>query len=232
MFAQRYRNRSEAGKILGRKLQAIDIPYDALVLGLPRGGVPVAQEVARALDLELDVLNLRKLGLPDHPEVAMGAIAEEGVRYLDWDLIDRLVVTPKQVEEVEKRERALLASRAQRYRDVRPAAEVAGRTVIVVDDGIATGATMELAVRVLRKRRAKRIIVATPVGPVGTTVRFSGLADQCVCLLEPQVFNSVGLWYVDFQQIPEELVVEALRDSQDSHQRRTSNALTANVSRH
>ncbi len=222
MFDQPFKDRSAAGKELAGKLREYDVPVDSLVLGLPRGGVPVAQEVANAFQLELDVLNLRKLGLPDHPEVAMGAIAEDGTRYLDWELIERLRVTKRQVDQVEAGERAVLASRARLFRSVRPAAKVAGRTAIVVDDGIATGATMELAVRVLRKQGASRIIVATPVGPVGTTVRFSDIADLCICLLEPPSFNSVGLWYTNFHQVSEGRVIEALQDSLMARNQRAS----------
>lgn len=220
MIYRLFKDRGAAGQALAEKLAEFPLPTDALVLGLPRGGVPVAKEVAAALHLELDVLNLRKLGLPDHPEVAMGAIAEDGTRYLDRALIERLRITQEQIDRVEAMERKVLAARIARFREVRPAAGVIGRTVIVVDDGIATGATMELAVRVLRKRRAARIIVAVPVGPEGTAERFAEIADQCVCLFEPQVFNSVGLWYLDFHQVPEERVVEALRDSLENQIRR------------
>lgn len=143
----------------------------------------------------------------------MGAIAEDGARYLDQDLIDRLGVSTEQVNRVEEREKATLASRIQRFREIRQPASATGRTVILVDDGLATGATMELAVQVMRKRRAGRIIVAVPVGPTGTTERFSQLADNCVCLLEPQIFNSVGLWYLDFGQVSEEQVIQILKQS-------------------
>lgn len=213
MIQKIYKDRVAAGQALARKLRDLSIPPDALVLGLPRGGVPVAWEVAHELHLELDVLNLRKLGLPHHPEVAMGAIAEDGARYLDQDLIDRLGVSTEQVNRVEEREKATLASRIQRFREIRQPASATGRTVILVDDGLATGATMELAVQVMRKRRAGRIIVAVPVGPTGTTERFSQLADNCVCLLEPQIFNSVGLWYLDFGQVSEEQVIQILKQS-------------------
>lgn len=208
-----FKDRVAAGQALAQKLRNLSIPPDALVLGLPRGGVPVAWEVARALHLELDILNLRKLGLPHHPEVAMGAIAEDGTRYLDQELIDRLGVSPEQINRVEEREKVTLESRIRRFRDVRQQADVTGRTVILVDDGLATGATMELAVQVTRKRRAARIIVAVPVGPSGTNERFSKVADHCVCLLEPHMFNSVGLWYLDFGQVPEEQVMQILEQS-------------------
>lgn len=149
----------------------------------------------------------------------MGAIAEDGTRYPDRALIGRLRISDEQIQKVEEREKEVLSGQIERFREVRPAAGVTGRTVIVVDDGIATGATMELAVRVLRIRRAARIIVAVPVGPVGTAKRFSEVADQCVCLLEPKFFNSVGLWYLDFYQVPEERVIEALRQSVETQRR-------------
>lgn len=219
MITKLFRDRGAAGQALAQKLAEFPLPNDALVLALPRGGIPVAHEVAKALDLELDVLNLRKLGLPNHPEVAMGAIAEDGTKYLDRELINRLRVTDEQIRKVEAMEQETLSARAERFRKVRPAAGVTGRTVIVVDDGIATGTTMELAIRVLKKRRAGRLIVAVPVGPVGTAERFSEIADQCICLLEPKVFTSVGLWYLDFHQVPEERVIEALRESVETHSR-------------
>jgi predicted phosphoribosyltransferase len=209
---QTFKDRNAAGQALTSRLRELNLPPDTLVLGLPLGGVPVAWEIARALKLEFDVLNLRKLGLPNQPEVAMGAIAEDGTRYLNEPLVHRAGVTAKQIEQVQAREQAVLATRIQTFRELRPAAEITGRTIVVVDDGIATGATMELAVQVLRKRQAFRIIVAVPVGPAGTTEHFSGIADECVCLLEPKVFNAVGLWYLDFDQISEDQVIEALTD--------------------
>ncbi len=208
-----YQDRVAAGQALAQKLGYVSLPPDTLVLGLPRGGVPVAWEVAQALHFELDILNLRKLGLPHQPEVAMGAIAEDGTRYLDQELIDRLGVSPEQISRVEEREKATLESRIRRFRDVRQQTVATGLTVILVDDGLATGATMELAVQVMRKRRAGRIIVAVPVGPTGTTEHFSKVADQCVCLLEPRTFNSVGLWYRDFDQVSEEEVMRILEQS-------------------
>ncbi|WP_242674300.1 phosphoribosyltransferase [Marinobacter halodurans] len=214
MLKTLFKDREAAGAELARTLKTHSVPADALVLGLPRGGVPVAREIAQALGLELDVLNLRKLGLPRQPEVAMGAIAEDGTRYLDHRLIRAVGVTAEELERVQQRELDTLASRIRRFRLVRKPAPVAGRTVILVDDGVATGATMELAVQVLRKREARRIIVAVPVGPLGTTARFSSIADDCVCLLEPKIFNSVGLWYSDFQQVSEEEVIEALEEAQ------------------
>ncbi|MDX1801375.1 MAG: phosphoribosyltransferase family protein [Marinobacter sp.] len=222
MISHLFKDRNAAGQALVRELKERHLPNDALVLGLPRGGIPVAWEIARAFDLELDALNLRKLGVPTHPEVAMGAIAEDGTRYLDSELVFRLGITPEQIEKVEEMERRVLASRIDRFRNVRPAARIGGRTVIVVDDGIATGATMELAARVLRRRGAEKIIVAVPVGPEGTAARFSNIADDCICLLEPKVFNSVGLWYQDFHQVPEDRVIELLQDALDHHRSRSS----------
>jgi predicted phosphoribosyltransferase len=209
-----FENREAAGKALATELKKRHLPKDTLVLGLPRGGVPVAWQIAKALKLELDILSIRKLGLPRHPEVAMGAIAEDGTRFLDQELIRQAGVTPEDIARVQAMESDTLAARIKRFRQVKVPAIIRGRTVVLVDDGVATGATMELAVLVLRKKHPARIIVAVPVGPSGTTQRFADVADDCVCLLEPQVFSSVGLWYLDFHQVPEQIVVEALEASQ------------------
>ncbi|SES78454.1 Predicted phosphoribosyltransferase [Marinobacter segnicrescens] len=213
MAGSSFRDRVEAGQALAQKLRESSIPPDAVVLGLPRGGVPVAWEIARELGLELDIINLRKLGLPGQPELAMGAIAEDGTRYLNTLLVDQLHIPQEAIERVEAEEKAVMAVRTRLFRDVRPQADVTGRTVILVDDGVATGATMKLAVQVLRKRGADWIIVAVPVGPPGTIERFSEVADQCVCLLEPPRFSSVGLWYLDFNQVSEDEVIQALKAS-------------------
>ncbi|WP_166264664.1 phosphoribosyltransferase [Marinobacter caseinilyticus] len=214
MTDTRFRDRRAAGIALARRFKQGTVPVDALVLGLARGGVPVAEEIAQLLNLELDVLNLRKLGLPYHPELAMGAIAEDGTRLLDHELIANVGVTEAEIARVQAEELATLVSRIRSFRAVRPPAEVSGRTVILVDDGIATGTTMTLAIQLLRKRGASHIIVAVPVGPVGTVKRFTDLADQCICLMEPQGFSSVGLWYRDFHQVPESTVIEALKEAQ------------------
>lgn len=205
-----FKNRLEAGQALACKLRESQLPDNAVALGLPRGGVPIAWEVARALRLELDVLNLRKLGVPGHSELAMGAVAEDGTRYLNASLVRRLGITEAQIQEVEAREKAVLASRARLFRGARSPVDVNRRAVILMDDGVATGATMELAVQVLKARGAATITVAVPVGPPGTADRFSRLADRGICLLEPARFNSVGQWYEDFRQVTEDEVIDAL----------------------
>lgn len=186
-----------------------------LVLGLPRGGVPVAAEVARLLGAPLDVLLVRKLGVPFQPEVAFGAIGEDGVRVLNTQLVSRLSLTSGQIAEVETRERTELLRRVGRYRGDRPPLALAGRTVIIVDDGLATGATARAAVEVARARGAERIVVAVPVAPPDTVADLAAAASQVVCLLSPGLFRGVGEWYDDFGQTTDEEVTSLLRPSSD-----------------
>ena len=169
-----------------------------VVLALPRGGVPVAFEVARALGAPLDVLLVRKLGVPQQPELAMGAIAAGGVRVLHQAVVDALGITPDVIDAVAAREGAELARREQVYRSGRPALEVAGSTVVVVDDGLATGSTMRAAVAALRALQAGRVVVAVPVGARETCRELAGEADEVVCVKAPAHFQAVGQWYDDF----------------------------------
>lgn len=182
---------------------------DIVVLGLPRGGVPVAAEVADALDAPLDVIVVRKLGLPMQSEVAMGAIGEDGTRLLDPDLISRLGVTPAQLAAVEQRERSTLEARVSRLRLGHARTDLTGRTARIVDDGIATGATASVACRVARSLGAQRVVVAVPVGAPDAVSRVQG-ADEVICLVQPPGFRAVGAHYRHFGQTSEGEVVELL----------------------
>lgn len=191
-----FEDRRDAGRRLADRLrQAPESPE--IVLGLPRGGVPVAAEVARALGVPLDVIVVRKLGLPFQPEVAMGAIGEEGVRIVDDELIRRARVSEAAFQAVESQERETLDDRVARFRRIRPRVDLSGRTAIIVDDGIATGSTAAAACRVARSRGAARVVVAAPVGSPDAVRRLSE-ADEVVCLLEPPEFGAVGAYYRDF----------------------------------
>lgn len=207
-----FRDRTDAGHRLGEHLAARRAP-DVIVLGLPRGGVPVAAEIARALDAPLDVIVVRKLGVPTHPEVAMGAIGEGGVRLLDETLVAQLGITPAEVDAVERRERATLDARVAQLRPDGEQLDLTGRTAIIVDDGIATGATAAAACQVARLLGAARIVVAAPVGPEDAAARLDG-ADEVVCLLRPAGFYAVGAHYGDFRQTTDEEVSALLESAQ------------------
>ena len=194
----RYRNRTDAGRELARHLTEYAGRSDVLVLGLPRGGVPIAAEIAARLGAPLDVFLVRKLGVPGHPELAMGAIAEGGVKVLSQRLIRDLGIPAALVEQVASRERLNLDRHDTLFRSGRARASVAGRTVILVDDGLATGATMEAAIMAVTAEKPARIVVAAPVGAQATCDRLAALADQVVCPLRPEPFSAVGLWYDDF----------------------------------
>src|SRR5437588_11043742 len=203
-------DRAEAGRLLGLKLSKYAGRDDVIVLGLPRGGVPVAYEVAQALRAPLDVFIVRKLGVPGFEELAAGAIASGGVRVLNEDVMRALPNADEIIEAVTQRETAELERREQEYRDGRPAPEIRGRTVILIDDGLATGATMRAAVKALRQRRAAKIVVAVPVGPPDTCKEFEDEADEVVCASAPAFFQAVGQYYEDFSQTSDEEVRELL----------------------
>ena len=205
-----YANRREAGRALADALHRYAGEKDPLVLALPRGGVPVAFEVALALDAELDLMLVRKLGLPGHEELAMGAIASGGVRVLNRELVAHLHIGEGTLEAVARREQEELERRERSYRDDRPPPRVEGRTVILVDDGLATGSTMLAAVEALRQRGAGRVVVAVPVAPADAAAQFLGVADDFVCPTMPEEFMSVGLWYDDFAQTTDEEVHDLL----------------------
>jgi predicted phosphoribosyltransferase len=196
MFA----DRADAGRAIARDLAHLRAAPDAVVLGLPRGGVPVAHEVAHALGLPLDVLVVRKLGLPQQPELAMGAIASGGALVVNDEVVRYLGGRGEAFEAVRASEQAELERRERDYRGARPPLEMAGRTAILVDDGLATGATMEAAVRALRSLGARRVVVAVPVASQEALERIEALADEVVCLAAPPSFSAVGQWYADFGQ--------------------------------
>ena len=195
--------------MLGERLAGLAGQPDLLVLGLPRGGVPVAWEVARRLGAPLDVFVVRKLGFPGHEELAMGAIASGGVRVLNPEVI-AYGVSRAQIEQVTEKERRELERREQLFRGDRPPMRVADRTVVLVDDGLATGSTMRAAVRALRQERAGRIIVAVPVAAPSVCAEMKAEADEVVCAATPEPFRAVGLWYDDFVQTSDAEVRELL----------------------
>ena len=205
----RFVNRVDAGRRLAALLQGLrDEPV--VVVGLPRGGVPVALEVARALDAPLDVIMVRKLGVPFQPELAMGAIGEDGVRVVNVDVLRLARVSDQELAEVESRERIELERRARHFRGDRPRQEMENRTVIVVDDGVATGSTARAACEVARAHGASRVVMATPVAPVGWTDRLGDVADDFVCISNPDPFFAVGQFYKDFSPTTDDEVVECL----------------------
>ena len=194
-----FRNRADAGRVLAQHLRHL-AGSDLVVLGLPRGGLPVAAVVATALGAPLDVLVVRKLGVPGHPELAMGAIASGGVRVLNTAVIASLGLTAADVDRVGALEEAELARREETYRPGRDPADVAGRVVVLVDDGLATGATMRAAIDAVRARSPARVVVAVPVGARETCDRLAAEADEVVCVHTPAAFHAVGQWYDDFAQ--------------------------------
>lgn len=212
---RRFRDRKEAGEALAERLKEYAGREDVTVLALPRGGVPVACEVASVLRVPLDVLIVRKLGVPDDPELAMGAIASGGVRVLNEDLLQYYPVSPAAIAEVTRREEIELERRERSYRGDRPSPVLAGRTVILVDDGIATGTTMRSAVEALKIRGVARVVIAVPVAPQTAHEEFSRLGDNVYfeCLATPEPFVAVGYWYEDFDQTTDEEVRESLRES-------------------
>ncbi len=203
-------NRIEAGRLLAEKLEKYADRSDVIVLGLPRGGVPVAKEVAERLRVPLDVFIVRKLGVPGFEELAAGAIASGGVRVLNEDVVRAIPHADQAIEAVTARESAELERREETYREGRPAPELRDRIVILVDDGLATGATMRAAVKALRQQGAAKIVVAVPVGPPDTCHEIEEQADETICLSTPEFFQAVGQYYEDFSQTTDEDVRELL----------------------
>jgi putative phosphoribosyl transferase len=209
-MAARYRNRTEAGRRLADELRGYAGRSDVIVLALPRGGVPVAYEIARALHAPLDVFIVRKLGVPSHPELAMGAIASGGVRVIDRATMNRFGVTEGELAAVAADEERELERRERLYRDGRAAPDVTDKVVILVDDGLATGATMAAAATALRAQRPSWLVVAVPVSAAETCEAFRDIVDEIVCAATPEPFYAVGLWYQDFTETSDDEVRELL----------------------
>jgi putative phosphoribosyl transferase len=209
-----FNDRRDAGRQLAQAFEGrrLDRP---VILGLPRGGVPVAAELARALDAPLDVLVVRKLGLPQQPEVAMGAIGERGARVLNDDVLRSSGVSDAQLAAVERRERAELEARVSRFRGGAPIIHLAGRTAVIVDDGVATGATARVACRVARELGAASVILATPVGARDSIAELAAMpeVDEVVCLSTPRGFMAVGMHYIDFSQTTDAEVQQILAEA-------------------
>ncbi len=206
----RFRNRAEAGHLLAQKLTAYAYRPDVLVLGLPRGGVPVAFEVAKALQVPMDIWLVRKLGVPTQKELAMGAIATGGVRVLNQEVVHWLGISEAMIDKVAAQEQQELERRNQVYRGNRPAPDVRNHTIIIVDDGLATGSTMRAAIASLRQRQPDRIVVAVPVAPPSVYKEFKNEADEIICLQTPESFDAIGVWYVDFSQTTDQEVRDLL----------------------
>jgi predicted phosphoribosyltransferase len=199
-------NRTEAGRMLATKLTTYANRSDVLVLGLPRGGVPVAFEIAKKLNLPLDICLVRKLGVPGRRELAMGAIASGGVRVINSDVVDWLKIPSEVIDRVAAQEERELQRRDRVYRGNLPLPTIRNRTIILVDDGIATGSTLRAAIAALKQQQPKAIIVAVPVAPPSTCQELQGEVDQVICLLKPESLYSISLWYEDFRQTTDEEV--------------------------
>lgn len=211
MFERPFNDRRDAGQQLARALGHLAGEKDLLVLGLPRGGVPVAYEVARALDAELDIMLVRKLGTPGQPELAMGAIASGGIQVINPRIVQALGIPEQRIQEVAEEEYAELKRREEAYRGERPPPDIEDHTVVLVDDGLATGASMKAAVEAVRTLAPKRIVVAVPVAPPDTVRELEQMVDEVVVLMAPPQFAAVGQWYLDFGQTSDEEVRELLQ---------------------
>jgi putative phosphoribosyl transferase len=212
-----FRDRTEAGRQLAAKLTAYADRPNVLILALPRGGVPIAFEVAKALHAPLDVFLVRKLGVPGQEELAMGAIASGGVRVLNEDVVRMLPISEEELDAVAAQEQQELERRERSYRGDRSPPNVRGRTVILVDDGLATGSTMRAAVAALRQQGPGYIVVAVPVGAAETCAEFEAEADETICARMPDPFYAVGLWYGDFSQTTDEEVHDLLERAAEEH---------------
>jgi predicted phosphoribosyltransferase len=216
MFERPFRDRREAGRELARILAGYAGRPDVTVLALPRGGVPVAYEVARALGAPLDVFLVRKLGVPGREELAMGAIASGGVRIINDEVVDALRIDPDTIDRAAAAEAAELSRRERAYRGDRPPLGVAGRVVLLIDDGLATGSSMRAAVQALRRLGPAEVVVAVPVAAASTCESFRGIVDRVVCARTPEPFHAVGLWYGDFSQTTDDEVSDLLRRAREA----------------
>lgn len=212
-YQEPYRDRRHAGAELAARLHHLEGRNDVVVLALPRGGVPVGYEVARAIGAPLDVFLVRKLGLPDHRELAMGAIASGGVRVLNDEVVSWYRVPQTAIEAVAREEQAELERREREYRAGRTVVPLQGRVVVLVDDGLATGSTMKAAVQAVRAHHPAKIVVAVPVGSPDTCQEFADISDEIVCARAPERFAAVGQWYRDFSQTTDEEVRDLLQEA-------------------
>ncbi len=219
---QLFADRAEAGRELAASLSEYANNRNAIVLALPRGGVPIGYEIARALDIPLDVYIVRKLGVPGHEELAMGALAADGTYVVDHDLMESLGIDPDALDEVVAREAAELRRRETAYRDDRAEPDIVGKIVILVDDGLATGATMRAAATALRRRNPAAIITAVPVAAGRTCASLRSLVDRVVCVSMPEPFHAVGLYYRNFEQTTDDEVRRLLHDAATRTGRRMS----------
>jgi len=218
---KRFKNRVQAGELLARRLTAYAGRDDVIVLALPRGGVPVGAAIARKLEVSLDVLLVHKLGLPGREEYAMGAIASGGVCILQAEVLSALDIAPEVIEEVSQREMREIKRREKLYRAGRPAPQLRERVVILADDGLATGSTMQVAVHVVRELNPARLIVAVPVAPQETCEKLKSEADEIICLSMPEPFHAVGLWYENFEQTSDGEVTSLLEEVEKERAQRT-----------
>jgi putative phosphoribosyl transferase len=205
-----FANRSAAGRELAAALEGYRDRDDVIVYGLPRGGVPVAYEVATALGVPLDVLVVRKLGVPGHPELAMGAVASRGVRVLNDTIVRQLGIPEYEIERITTTQRTEVRERERRFRQDYEAPDPKGATAIVVDDGMATGSTMRASIQALREMSPEKIVMAVPVAAPDVCEEFEQVADEVVCLTTEQPFGAVGMWYEDFDQTTDQEVIDLL----------------------
>ncbi len=210
---ERFSDRREAGARLARAVEGVASLSDLVVIGLPRGGVPVAYEIARRLEAPLDVLIVRKIGVPGHAELAMGAIASGGIRIVDRRIMAAIGASQADYDVVARAEQLELDRRERLFRDDRPVIDLTGKNVILVDDGLATGSTMLAAIDAVRSKRPRSVLVAVPIAPPETCDRLSGRADRTVCLVTPERMTAVGAWYEDFTQTTDDEVRALLLES-------------------